>query len=99
MLTTHLFPIFSASVISSLPRFFQFVERRRCALERFLNRTGSHSVLRTDPDFREFLELQQDLPKSIQTSSLSGKNVMKFIAKVGDKVTNLTIKMEETDEW
>lgn len=33
-----------------------FVERRRAALERYLNRTAQHPVLVVDPDFREFLE-------------------------------------------
>jgi PX domain len=36
---------------------FQFIERRRAALERFMNRTAAHPSLRADPDFREFLEL------------------------------------------
>ena len=48
---------------------------------------------------REFLELDSELPKASQTASLSAKNVVKFISKVGEKVTNMTIKMEETDEW
>lgn len=33
-----------------------FVERRRASLERYLNRTAAHPILRVDPDFREFLE-------------------------------------------
>lgn len=37
----------------------QFVERRRAALERFLNRVAQHPVLSIDPDFREFLESGQ----------------------------------------
>jgi len=76
-----------------------FVEKRRAALERYLNRTASHPNLRVDPDFREFLELDADLPKANQTSALSGKNVMKLISKVGDKVSAYTTKMEETDTW
>ena len=75
------------------------MDRRRNALERFLNRTAAHPSLRTDPDFREFLELTSDLPKANQTASLSGKNVMKFISRVGERVTSMTLKMEETDEW
>ena len=51
------------------------------------------------PPLREFLELDSELPKASQTASLSAKNVVKFISKVGEKVTNMTIKMEETDEW
>jgi len=77
----------------------EFVERRRAALERFMNRTAAHPILKTDPDFREFLEHESDLPKSKDTSALSGRNVMKLINKVGDSLSSMTIKMEETDEW
>ena len=77
----------------------QFVERRRAALERYMNRTAAHPSLKADPDFREFLELDADLPKSSQTSALSGKSVMKLITKVGDSLSTMTLKMEETDEW
>jgi len=77
----------------------EFVERRRAALERFMNRTAAHPILRTDPDFREFLEQEADLPKSNQTSALSSRNMMKLINKVGDSLSNMTIKMEETDDW
>merc|ERR1711892_339563 len=58
-----------------------FVEKRRASLERYLNRTASHPNLRVDPDFREFLELDAELPKANQTSALSGKNMMKMISK------------------
>lgn len=34
----------------------EFIERRRAALERYVNRTAAHPVLSVDPDFREFLE-------------------------------------------
>lgn len=37
----------------------EFVERRRAALERFLNRVAQHPVLSIDPDFRQFLESGQ----------------------------------------
>lgn len=77
----------------------EFVERRRAALERFLNRTAGHSSLRTDPDFREFLELETELPKASQTATLSGRSVMRLINKVGDSITNITLKLEETDDW
>ena len=79
--------------------FFQFVERRRAALERFMNRTAAHPILKTDPDFREFLEQEAELPKSKETSALSGRNMMKLINKVGDSLSSMTLKMEETDEW
>merc|ERR1719266_3196274 len=77
----------------------EFVEKRRAALERYLNRTASHPNLRVDPDFREFLELDAELPKANQTAALSGKNVMKLISRVGDRVSQYTTKMEETDQW
>jgi len=77
----------------------EFVEKRRAALERYLNRTASHPNLRVDPDFREFLELDAELPKANQTAALSGKNVLKAISKLGDKVTQYATKMEETDQW
>jgi len=76
-----------------------YVEKRRAALERYLNRTGAHPSLKVDPDFREFLELDAELPKANSTSTLSGKNMMKLISKVGDRVTNYATKMEETDTW
>ena len=77
----------------------EFIEKRRAALERYLTRTATHSVLRNDPDFREFLELNTELPKANQTSTLSGKNVMKMFSKMGDKVSSYTTKMEEPDSW
>ena len=77
----------------------QFVERRRAALERYLNRTATYSSLRTDPDFREFLEMEAELPKASQTATLSGRNVMRLITKVGDSLTSITTKLEETDDW
>jgi len=77
----------------------EFVEKRRAALERYLNRTASHPNLRVDPDFREFLELDAELPKSNQTAALSGKNMMKVISKLGDRVSQYATKMEETDQW
>lgn len=39
----------------------EFIERRRAALERYLNRTAAHPVLGVDPDFREFLEAGKKL--------------------------------------
>eukprot|EP00092_Neocalanus_flemingeri_P075424 GFUD01093436.1.p1 GENE.GFUD01093436.1~~GFUD01093436.1.p1 ORF type:complete len:596 (+),score=257.01 GFUD01093436.1:241-1788(+) len=77
----------------------EFVEKRQAALERYINRTARHPSLRVDPDFREFLELDAELPKANQTAALSGKNVMKLFSKVGDKVSLYTTKMEETDQW
>lgn len=41
----------------------EFLERRRAALERFLNRIAAHPVFCIDPDFREFLETGYNLFK------------------------------------
>ncbi|XP_055352082.1 sorting nexin-2-like [Paramacrobiotus metropolitanus] len=77
----------------------EFVERRRAALERFLARTAQHPVLRMDPDLREFLEMDETLPKASNTSAFSGAGVMRLFGKVGEQVTRITSKMEEKDEW
>ncbi|XP_071091385.1 sorting nexin-2-like [Haliotis cracherodii] len=76
-----------------------FVERRRAALERYLNRTAQHPVLRSDPDLQDFLERDGELPKSTSTSALSGAGVMRLFHKMGDAVEKITFKMDETDEW
>lgn len=76
-----------------------FVEKRRASLERFLNHIGKHPVLRIDSDFREFLELDGDLPKSTSTSALSGAGVMRLFSKVGDSLGKIAFKMDETDLW
>ncbi len=75
-----------------------FIERRKAHLERFLNRIGKHPSLRTDPDFRDFLEISDGLPKATNTSALSGANVMKFFKSVGEAVTKISVKMPQTEQ-
>ncbi|XP_066996933.1 sorting nexin-2 [Anabrus simplex] len=77
----------------------EFVEKRRASLERYLNRTASHPVLSVDPDFREFLEAEIELPKATNTSALSGAGVMRLFNKVGETVNKITYKMDESDPW
>ncbi|GAB1606160.1 sorting nexin-2-like isoform X1 [Argonauta hians] len=77
----------------------EFIERRRLALQRFLSRTSAHPVLRVDPDFRDFLEKDGDLPRATSTSALSGAGVLRLFHRVGDAVEKITYKMDETDEW
>jgi sorting nexin-1/2 len=77
----------------------EFIEKRRASLERYLNRTAAHHVLRTDPDFREFLELDTDLPKATNTSALSGAGVRRLFNRVGDTVNKMTFRMDESDPW
>ncbi|XP_043277267.1 sorting nexin-2 isoform X2 [Venturia canescens] len=77
----------------------EFIERRRAALERYLNRTAAHPVLSIDPDFREFLEADEELPRATNTSALSGAGVMRLFNKVGETVNKITYKMDENDSW
>lgn len=74
-----------------------FVERRRAALERFLQRTAAHPSLRLDPDFREFLELESELPRASSTAALSGAGMFRLISRMGDSVAKMTTKMDEAD--
>ncbi|PVD19917.1 hypothetical protein C0Q70_20411 [Pomacea canaliculata] len=76
-----------------------FVERRRAALERYLNRTAAHPVLLDDPDFREFLEKDAELPRATSTSALSGAGVLRLFHRVGDTLEKIAFKMDENDEW
>lgn len=80
------------------PSSAEFVERRRAALERYLQRVVCHPSLIQDPDVREFLE-KDDLPRAVNTQALSGAGFMKFITRASDAVSKMTIKMNESDVW
>ena len=71
---------------------------RTFVFSRYLNRTATHPVLQVDPDFREFLEREGDLPKATSTSALSGAGVMRLFHRVGDVVEKISFKMDESDE-
>lgn len=77
----------------------EFVEKRRASLERYLQRTASHPVLKVDPDFRDFLENDGDLPKATNTSALSGAGVKRFFNKFGETVNKMKFKMDESEPW
>ncbi|XP_075216128.1 sorting nexin 1 [Lycorma delicatula] len=77
----------------------EFVEKRRASLERYLTRTAAHPVLKMDPDFREFLEADIELPKATNTSALSSAGVMRLFNKFGETVNKITYKMDENDPW
>ncbi|XP_069691171.1 sorting nexin-2 isoform X1 [Periplaneta americana] len=77
----------------------EFVEKRRASLERYLNRTAAHPILSVDPDFRDFLETDMELPKATNTSALSGAGMMRLFNKVGETVNKITYKMDESDPW
>ncbi|KAM9854209.1 sorting nexin-1a isoform 2-T2 [Aulostomus maculatus] len=75
-----------------------FLERRRGALERYLERVVNHPSLLQDPDVREFLE-RDELPRAVSTQALSGAGFLKMINKATDAVSKMTIKMNESDVW
>ncbi|XP_043981398.1 sorting nexin-1a [Gambusia affinis] len=75
-----------------------FLERRRGALERYLQRVVSHPMLLQDPDVREFLE-KEELPRAVSTQALSGAGFLKMLNKASDAVSKMTIKMNESDVW
>jgi len=76
-----------------------FLEKRRAALQRYLQRTAALPHLRADPDFREFVELESELPKATQTSAMSGAGVMRLFNRVGETVNKMAYRMEEHDQW
>uniref|UniRef100_K7FIH5 Sorting nexin-1 n=1 Tax=Pelodiscus sinensis TaxID=13735 RepID=K7FIH5_PELSI len=47
----------------------EFLEKRRAALERYLQRIVSHPAMLQDPDVREFLE-KEELPRAVGTQTL-----------------------------
>ncbi|MEE6519264.1 hypothetical protein FKM82_030922, partial [Ascaphus truei] len=75
-----------------------FLERRRAALDRYLQRIVSHPTLLQDPDVREFLE-KEELPRAVSTQALSGAGLLKMFNRATDAVNKMTIKMNESDIW
>lgn len=76
----------------------EFVEKRRAALERFLNRSAAHPKIRANQDFKEFLE-KEELPKASNTAALSGAGMMRAFNKVMDSASKVVSKMNESDQW
>ncbi|KAM8961297.1 sorting nexin-2 [Pelodytes ibericus] len=76
----------------------EFVEKRRSALERYLQRTVKHPTLLQDPDLRQFLE-SNELPRAVSTQALSGAGLLRMVNKAADAVNKMTIKMNESDAW
>ncbi|XP_051898596.1 sorting nexin-1-like [Pristis pectinata] len=74
----------------------EFLERRRAALERYLQRIIKHPTLLQDPDVREFLE-KDELPRAVNTQALSGASLLRMVNKAADAVSKMTIKMNESD--
>nr|CDS15876.1 sorting nexin 2 [Echinococcus granulosus] len=76
-----------------------FIEKRRVSLECFLHRIVNHPILISDHNVREFLELENELPRYSSAQSLSGVAAMKFLKNVGEAVGKLTFRMDEVDEY
>ncbi|XP_051579765.1 sorting nexin-1-like isoform X2 [Myxocyprinus asiaticus] len=76
----------------------EFVEKRRAALERYLQRVVAHPSLLQDPDVREFLE-RDELPRAVNTQTLSGPGLLKMINRASDAVNKMTIKINESNNW
>ncbi|KAM9585903.1 sorting nexin-1 isoform 1-T1 [Trichechus inunguis] len=76
----------------------EFLEKRRAALERYLQRIVNHPAMVQDPDVREFLE-KEELPRAVGTQTLSGAGLLKMFNKATDAVSKMTIKMNESDIW
>ncbi|XP_019489327.1 PREDICTED: sorting nexin-1 [Hipposideros armiger] len=76
----------------------EFLEKRRAALERYLQRIVTHPTMIQDPDVREFLE-KEELPRAVGTQTLSGAGLLKMFNKATDAVSKMTIKMNESDIW
>jgi sorting nexin-1/2 len=76
-----------------------FIDRRRSQLERYLNRLARHDKLIQDPDFREFIEMSTELPKSTSTQAFSGAGVLRALSNISNQVTKLTTKTSEQDQW
>uniref|UniRef100_A0A4W5NIH5 Sorting nexin 1 n=1 Tax=Hucho hucho TaxID=62062 RepID=A0A4W5NIH5_9TELE len=75
-----------------------FVETRRAALERYLQRVVCHPSLLQDPDVREFLE-RDELPRAVGTHTLSGAGFLKMINRASDAVSKMTVKISDSDAW
>ncbi|XP_051785936.1 sorting nexin-2 isoform X1 [Erpetoichthys calabaricus] len=80
------------------PSSAEFVEKRRSALERYLERTVKHPTLLQDPDVQQFLE-SSELPRAVSTQALSGAGILRMVNKAADAVNKMTIKMNESDAW
>uniref|UniRef100_A0A8C2YMV7 Sorting nexin-2 n=1 Tax=Chinchilla lanigera TaxID=34839 RepID=A0A8C2YMV7_CHILA len=76
----------------------EFIEKRRAALERYLQRIVKHPTLLQDPDLRQFLE-NSELSRAVNTQALSGAGILRMVNKAADAVNKVTIKMNESDAW
>ncbi|KJH40801.1 Vps5 like protein [Dictyocaulus viviparus] len=73
--------------------------RRARQLERFIKRVVQHPRLGVDCDVRDFLTMETELPRSSQTSTLSGAGFKRVFKSVGDVLSKMAFHMEEGDRW
>ena len=76
-----------------------FVNRRRSALERFMQRLTTCTLYRQDPDLRDFITQTGDLPKSSDTSALSTAGIKRLFSKVSNSVTGVVVPFDDPDPW
>ncbi|KAL7271241.1 Vacuolar protein sorting-associated protein vps5 [Rhizina undulata] len=79
-----------------------FVESRRSALERMLNKTAAHPILQNDGDLRLFLEseaLNVDIKHKEKSTQPVGESKGMFSSLGGAFTGGLGGKFVETDEW
>ena len=76
-----------------------FLEKRRGALERFLNRIGAHPVLCMDSGFKNFLEVEGELPRTRETAMVSKEGLRRMVRDVGDHLPKIGKRSSETDMW
>ena len=76
-----------------------FLEKRRGALERFLNRIGAHPVLCLDSGFKNFLEVEGELPRTRETAMVSKEGIRRMVRDVGDHLPKIGKRSSETDMW
>lgn len=69
-----------------------------CNVFRFLNRIARHPRLNCDTDFVDFVEVDDELPRSSSTSSLSGAGLVRLLNRVGDSIGKYTYTIPETDD-
>lgn len=68
-------------------------------MERYINRLIQHYRIRNDCDVRDFLTIESDLPRAIQTAALSSFGVKKIFKNFQVVFSKMAFHMEEGDRW
>ncbi|CAP24541.1 Protein CBR-SNX-1 [Caenorhabditis briggsae] len=68
-------------------------------LERYVSRLVQHPRMRNDCDLRDFLTIDSDLPKAVQTAALSSFGVKKIFKNFQVVFSKMAFHMEEGDRW